>query len=381
MGSSSWQFRVLCISVLIYGWTAQAETEKPEVTISGFFDGYYSYNFNNPKQTVGLSAASISSAEIPPANNTYRYYDTYHNQFTPSLAELTVKASFREVSLLTDFDFGPFADLNASASSPTGAVIDESSKNIGQAVLTYKPSNSKFTFDVGKMYSHLGVETVKSKDNFNYSRSILFSYAIPFWHTGIHIGYDVVPGKFQTSLYVYNGWNSQYDTNRSKTVGVQLRYTPSDKTAIAYNFIGGPERVDSESDWKAVHEINATFLFTDSTSLIADAVYGSEENVSIGGSRTRVQWYGGLIGLRHQYSEQSYLSTRLEIYRDNDGYTLGGMPQTINSVTITCGHELSPGLETRIEARGDFSSESTFVADSGTSRSQATLLVAGLFKF
>jgi len=368
-------------SSLVLGSFAHAETEKPDVSISGFFDGYYSFNFNNPPQTSGISSASVAAAGIPPANNTYRYYDTYHNQLTLSLAELTIKAAYKEVSLVTDFDFGPFADLNASTSSSSGVLADESSKHIGQAVISYRPSGSRFSVHAGKMYSHLGVETVKSKDNFNYSRSILFSFAIPFWHTGIRVGFEAIPETLQASLYIYNGWNTQYDINRSKTIGAQLRYTPSERVTVGYNFIGGPERANSESDWKSVHELGATISATNSTSLIGDVVYGFEENASVGGVSKRAKWYGALVGVRQQISEKSYLSPRFEVYRDNDGYTLGGAPQTINSVTLTFGHKLTSGLETRAEARGDFSNESSFAKDTGTSKSQTTLLVAGLFTF
>lgn len=79
------------------GGPANAQAEKPEITFSGFFDGYYSYNFNSPKQSSGLSASTVSAASIPPATNVYRYYDAYHNQPTLSLAELTVKVTFKEI--------------------------------------------------------------------------------------------------------------------------------------------------------------------------------------------------------------------------------------------------------------------------------------------
>lgn len=276
---------------------------------------------------------------------------------------------------------GHFADLNASASSTAGTLVDESSKHVGQAVVSYRPKDSKFSFDAGKMYSHLGVETVKSKDNLNYSRSILFSYALPFWHTGIRVGYEVLPGKFQTSFYAYNGWNTQYDINRSKTLGAQLKWTPSEETTVIYNYLGGPERVDSESDLKTLHEINFSHVFSSSLSLIGDLVHGSEPNVLVGSSLTKAQWYGGLLGFRYQMNEASYVSPRYELYRDNEGFNLGSLPQTIQSVTLTYGRMLAPGFEIRTEARGDFSTESSFATESGTSKSQTTFLVAGLFSF
>lgn len=379
MGSKIWFGGLL--TLILAGLPVQSRADKPEIQIHGFVDGYYSYNLNNPNQVSGLDAASVSSASIPAPNNSYRYYDAYHNQLTLSLAELSIQAAFKEVSLLADLDFGTFADLNAAAATPSGTVVDESSKHVGQTVVSYKPENSRWSLDAGKMYSHLGIETVKSKDNFNYSRSILFSYGIPFWHTGVRLGYDLVPGKFQSSIYVYNGWNTQYETNDSKTLGVQLKYTPSNKMTFAYNFIGGPGQADTETQWKTVHEINGAVSFSESFALIADAIFGNQDGVLIGSERRAARWYGALLGFRQRLNDSTYFSPRYEIYRDENGYTLGGPSQTIQSAVITYGHRISPGLETRFETRGDCSNANSFSKDSGTTKSQVTFLVAGLFSF
>lgn len=354
--------------------------ERPEVTFGVFLDAYYSYNFNQPRPVAVPSTASVGSAALPPANNTYRYYDAYHNQMTLSLAELTVQAKHGDVTGLIDLDFGPFADLNSQSPYPSSAVVDESTKHIGQAFISYHPKDSRYYFDAGKMYAHLGVEAVKSKDNFNYSRSILFSFAMPFWATGVRFGYDVVPEKLQSSFYVYNGWSSMNDVNESKTVGLQIKANPSGTLGLSYNFLGGPERPGTESDWRIVHEVNVTYNASGTISVITDLIYGSEENVPVGTNRARAQWYGGLVGARFQVNRSSYLSPRYEIYRDNDGYTLGGAPQTIQSATLACGRELSKVLDLRVEARSDFSNESSFAGKNGTQKSQSTLLGALLFK-
>ena len=39
--------------------------------------------------------------------------------------------------------------------------------------------------DVGKFVTPIGAEVIESQDNWNYTRSILFGYAIPFYHVGV----------------------------------------------------------------------------------------------------------------------------------------------------------------------------------------------------
>lgn len=350
------------VSVLLLFFCSVARAQvRPDISVKGFIDGYYSYNFNTPPQT---------------ADNTYRYYDTEQNQMNLNLAELSLLAKTQEVSFIVDFDFGPFADLNATTSPNGSSQIDESSKNIGQAVVSYRPSNSHWQIDAGKMYSHIGLETVKSKDNFNYSRSILFGYGMPFWHTGLRIGYDLVPDKLQTSLYIYNGWNSNNDVNRSKSFGAQMKWTPNSKSTFVYNILSGPEKASNERDARTVHEANATYALDQLWTFAADIIYGSEENAAVNSGSRFAKWYGGLITSRYQLTSTTFISPRYEYYRDDDGYTLGAGPQTLNSFTMTYGHQLSQGLETRAELRHEISSRDVF----DSSSTQTTALVALLLQ-
>ncbi len=39
--------------------------------------------------------------------------------------------------------------------------------------------------DAGKFVTPIGAEVIESQDNWNYTRSTLFGYAIPFYHTGL----------------------------------------------------------------------------------------------------------------------------------------------------------------------------------------------------
>lgn len=358
----------IAVLYLLSGTAAAEAAEKPEVKFGVFVDSYYAYNFNRPPQV---------SAALPPANNTYRYYDTYHNQMTLNLAEVSMGLKYKEVSLLADLDFGPFADLNATSNS----VVDESSKHIGQAVVSFRPVDSRFFLEAGKMYSHMGLETVKSKDNFNYSRTIFFSYGMPFWHTGVRLGFDAIPEKLQTSLYVYNGWNTLYDTNSSKTLGLQVKYMPSSSLSMAYNLIGGPERMDTESDLKTVHEANITVVASQKWTVAGDLLYGSEEGASIGTNKKTAKWYGAILVVKYQLNDLSFLSPRYEVYRDEDGHTLAGPSQTIQSATFTYSRILTQGLEARAELRHDFSTEKTFTAASENKKFQTTALVALLFAY
>lgn len=375
------QFACLIVAALVSASPSFAEEPKGSLEWHLFADTYYGYNFNQPAAVVAPNAASVAASSVPDARNTYRYYDFYHNQISLSLLEFSVLAKYGEVSLLTDLDFGSFADSNAASSSASGKSIDEVSKHLGQAVVMWRPAGSKFQLDVGKMYSHVGAETVKSKDNFNYSRTVLFAYGMPFWHTGLRLGYELVPEKLQASVYLYNGWNSIYDNNQSKSVGAQLKYSPTPLVTVAYNFLGGPERADSEKDRKTVHELNSSWTLSENLRLLTELLYGEEQGATVAGSRAKAEWYGGFAALKAALSDLSYISPRFEIFRDQHGSILSGGPQTIKSGTLTYGHTLTRGLDLRAEGRWDSSSRNVFSKGLASKDSQTTILAALLFTY
>ena len=59
-------------------------------------------------------------------------------------------------------------------------------RNIEQAYISFKPAQAKgLQLDFGKFVTAAGAEVIETKDNWNYSRSLLFSWAIPYYHFGL----------------------------------------------------------------------------------------------------------------------------------------------------------------------------------------------------
>ena len=155
--------------------TAQPEGAKSEdegfleffrkVEVSGFVDGYYSYNFNKPAGRT----------------NVLRNFDTKNNQFALNMAEIVFEKkpdpNNSRLGFRLDLDFGPATDL-VHASEPGGREVY---KVIQQAYGSYlAPVGSGLQFDFGKFVTMHGAEVIETKDNWNYSRGLLFAWAIPY---------------------------------------------------------------------------------------------------------------------------------------------------------------------------------------------------------
>lgn len=364
---------------------APSDTKAPgigsDLVISADFDAYYSYNANRPQPISTPNGSTATAASIPAGNNQLRLYDAYHNQLGLNLAEISIRKPGKEVSLLLDLDFGQQADQHARISSAAGNSVDEVSKHIGQAILTYTPSRAPgLTFNIGKMATHVGTELSKAKDNWQYSRSSIYSFGSPLWHTGVHVGYSPIPNRLAAGVYVYNGWNTIYDNNSAKTLGGQLKYTPSDSWTIVYNYVGGPEQERNSQNQKRLHDLNATFS-RPGFSVAADVIMGKEENALIGTNRADSHWRAGTLAVKVPVSELYWVSPRIEYYRDEQGATLGsGASETLKSATVTNGFRLTEGFETRLELRYDRSSQGDrFFKRSGRTDHQATAEVAFLY--
>jgi Putative beta-barrel porin-2, OmpL-like. bbp2 len=363
---------IIAGSLFFIAAAAVAEEKAPALQWGIYSEGYYSYDFNRP-------AGVTQSTTAPAAQNLYRYYDFYHDTLALGLAELSLKATKGDFSVITELDFGPFADFNAN--QPSGNV-DGVSKNLGQFIVTYHSEGSRWTLDFGKMYTHVGLETPKAKDNWQFSRSVLMANGMPFWHTGVHAGYDILPGELTASGYVYNGWNSLYDNNAAKTLGGELKWVKG-PTTVVYNYLGGPEQAHNESNWKVIHELNATTEFLPSWQVAVDGLLGHERNVVIGTATSptpRALWEGASLAVKKQLNPKVFLSPRYEWYHDNSGLTLNGGDQIVQSGTLTCAWQAAEPLQLRAEGRGDWSNKASFKMGTNLKHSQLTGLIGLLLQ-
>ena len=361
---------------------AEASTQANAITWGGYFDFYYGYNFNQPRavtpNTSAASSAGTSNQSLAGSQNgSYRNFDIYHNQLEMNQAELWVTKKGKEVSFKADFDFGNIPEIthNGGGAAANGS-IDQVSKHVGQAVLSYTPSEApNLTVSVGKMVTHMGLETIKARDNWQYSRSILFSSGIPYWHSGVQVAYAWLPGKLSTSGFVYNGWNNLVGTN-VKTYGLQVSGNPTESLAINYNLIAGAGV--SNGEFRTVHDVNAVYNLCSDLSLSADYIYGS-----LGNTKNGENWEALQVAAKYTVTSRYSVSPRFEHYwdRGTSSFTTTGAVQQLTEVTLTQSLALSEGLEARLEGRWDHSTQSTLGASakSGPSKNQLTAVLGMLY--
>ncbi len=326
----------------------------PPVTVGGFVDTFFSWNFARPESHV----------------DRYRNFDVTDNQFVVSAAEVDFQKTPAPIGFRIEASLGLSSDIIHAGSS-------ESLKFAQQAYLTaVLPVGAGLTVDVGKFVTHMGYETIKAKDNFNYSRSFLFAWAIPYYHLGLRASYPL-RDNLAITLHLLNGWNDG-TANSRQAVGTTISFAPTPSFSLVANWIGGPEQADSiSSDFRHVVEGILTFQATDHLALSVDGIYGTES--SAGGT---VTWKGCALYGRYSLSAVSFLSARAEVYSDPQGYTTA-LAQDLKEVTLTYEYRFLAHLLARAEYRYDWSTATAFDGDTapGVRSNQSTLAVACIVMF
>lgn len=323
-------------------------------------DAYYMYNLNSPNGG---------------AQTSFRNYDKSHNDFTMNLVEFNFTGSYKDYGFYVDLDFGEFADQNSG---------NETDKHIGQAFLTYEENGYLFTF--GKMYTNVGYEVAKSQENWNYSRSFVFSNSGPFWHEGLSLtkSYDNGLGW---GLYLYDQWDSRAEQNNEKTYSAQLNYS-SDNFSIIYNYISGAESRPA-SNKTFVHETNMQYNWSENFALAFNAVFRTDENTgSASGTTLRDRKRFGYVGYLHYKTKRWSFTPRIEFFTDEnttetaqDGVALAKDDLKFTSYTFTTSYAFRSNTELRLEFRSDQANQNFYVKDGNTQKGQNTLSLAWLMSY
>ena len=266
----------------------------PPVTITGFVDGYYRYDFNNPKSFPYNSFTSFTHSS---------------NSFELGMASIRADHSFGKVSATVDLGFGTRAEEFAYNDANTRLAIK-------QLYVTYAPSNKiKFTF--GTWGTHVGYEVLDPYLNRNYSMSYMFTNG-PFSHTGVKADISL-GGKSALMVGIANPTDYRSAPGAPKSIIAQFSTgTKNDKLKAYFNFVGG-----KQNDFKKVvqGDVVATYAASSQFSIgINGTLQSVKRDLDSTGTFTKANWSG--IALYFNYDPAAWfgLTLRGEYISDKDEY-------------------------------------------------------------
>jgi Putative beta-barrel porin-2, OmpL-like. bbp2 len=328
-------------------------------TLSGFVDTYYGYNSNQPagRQTV------------------YRNFDIYSGQFSLNMLELVADKAVDKTSPIgyhIAFGFGQAENTVNSGELGFDQYLKE-------GYIEYlAPVGKGLQINLGKFVTPAGAEVIESKDNWNYSRGLLFSWAIPYFHYGVSTKY-AFNDKLAVAGYLVNGWNGSIDNNSGKTGGFSLAWTPNKKVALTENFLFGPEQSNDNSDFRKLSDTVLTFNPTAKLSLMANVDYGHDAIPTV--PSIAANWGGAALYAKYAPNDKHAFAIRGEYFDDHEGFETG-TAQNMGEFTATFQRTIAKSIISRVEFRRDISNQRVFPYHSGLPISdQNTVSVGVIYAF
>lgn len=341
--------------------------EASGISLTGFVDTSFTY----------LSGAGVFTGEDAVPN---RVFDRERKSFNLHVADIAIGYQPEE-------GFGGFAQVDAGQDANVFAAIGTDAGDefdIQEAFVQY--ATGPFTVKGGKFVTLAGAEVIESPANLNFSRSILFGYAIPFTHTGVRASMETDGGGTFT-VGVNNGWDifresaavaDDGDIADEKTLELGALFAPFDFLNVsAAAYIGNEP--GAEVGRRDLIDVVATYLASDALTFVLNADWAQQEDAVAPGADA--EWKGVAGYANYDFTDQWRATLRGEWFDDEDGFRTG-VAQAWKEVTGTLAYAPIDSVELRGELRYDWSDESSFVdTDGSADDSQYSAAVEAIYKF
>jgi hypothetical protein len=334
---------------------------KDYLGLSIYLQGGYTFNFRNPDS----------------GTNEQRIFDQKANSFLIDLAQIQFakEAPVGGLGYKLKVSFGETAKYIHSA----GLGDPSDVADLTEAYIDYRaPLGSGLGLRFGKFVTYHGAEVIEARDNFNYSRSFLFNYAIPFTHTGLMAEYTFSKA-LTANLYLVNGWDVTNDNNKGKTFGARFAVTPVEALTVNFDFMYGPEQSHKSTHYRFLFDWLAAFKATKNLTFMVNVDYANEEKDPLSGGRNS-RWYGIAGYAKYDFTDWFSTTIRAEYFDDRAGVRTG-IPQKLKEITITPEFRILKNLLLRPEYRHDWSNNDGFDSHQTTfsKKSQDTIALGAMY--
>lgn len=282
---------------LTFTISIRGQDEEKSVTIDGYTEVYYLYNFHQPLTNMQPS---------------FIYNFNRTNEVNLNLGFIKAAYNKDKVRANLALMLGTYAQANLAAEPDVLRHIFEA--NIGVKL----SAKGNLWLDAGIFPSHIGFESAIAKDNYNLSRSLLAENS-PYYEAGLKLGYTSKNEKWFLSALLLNGWQriKRPDGNTTPAFGTQLTYKPSTSVTLNSSSFIGNDKPDSIRQMRYFHNLYGIFQLSKKLSLITGFDIGAQQKSR--GSSQMNTWYSPVIIPRYSASDKLTLAARAEYYSDRNG--------------------------------------------------------------
>lgn len=335
--------------------------QKPDLSVSGFTDIFYVYDFNQPEGTERQS---------------FLFNHNRHNEFNLNLGLIQLDLKHPKYRANLTLQTGSYANDNY-ASEP-GLL-----KNIFEATIgiSLNQKNSLW-LDAGVLPSHIGFESAVSMDNFTLTRSLLAENS-PYFLTGTKLTFSP-NDKWEIAALILNGWQriQRLEGNSLPSFGTQVNYRPTNKVTLNWSTFLGTDDPDTTRRLRYFNNVYAQFQVTEKIDLIAGFDIGTQQ--SFKGSQAYDIWFTPIIIGQYKINQTWKTAIRAEYYHDETGIiipteTANGFQTT--GLSLNVDYAPSQNIMCRIEGRLLNSKDAIFTNQSNTTSNNFIIATSIAIKF
>lgn len=346
-----WWFSFLC--PLLFSLEAKSQKtdawqEAPELTLSGFLDVFYVYDFARP---------------TGPSRQPFFFNHNRHNEFNLNLGFIQWNVSHAKYRANLALQAGTYPNDNyAEEPGLLKAVLEA---NVGVSL----NADNSIWLDLGIMPSHIGFESAISMDNPTLTRSILAENS-PYFMAGAKLGYQPNETWFFAGL-ILNGWQriQRLPGNSIPAFGSQVSYTPSSAMTFNWSTFIGTDDPDSTRRMRYFNNFYGKLQLSEKVDVTGGLDIGLQQSQK--GSGKLDTWFSPVAIAQYRFRPHWRTAIRAEYYQDRTGIIIPtDTPNGFQTIGISGTLDYLPteSIMLRTEARRLNSQDEVFESASGGTR-------------
>lgn len=353
---------IAILSIIALNGFAQTDSTKNPLSISGYIETYYSFDFANPSDHNRPS---------------FVYSHNRHNEVNLNLGFL--KAAYATDKARANLALMSGTYANANLAAEPGVL-----KNIFEANAGVKISKKKNIWvDAGIFASHIGFESAIGKDCWNLTRSILADNS-PYYESGVKVSYTSDNEKWFLSGLILNGWQriQRVNGNNTPAFGHQLTFKPNSKVTLNSSSFVGSDSPDSTRQMRYFHNFYGQFQLTEKFGMIFGFDIGAQQKTK--NSNDYNTWYSPVLIMKYAPTEKISIAARGEYYSDANGVIVNtGTPNGFQTYgySLNLDYTIMNNVIWRIESRGFTSKDKIFTLNDNPSSQNYFLTTALAISF
>jgi hypothetical protein len=335
--------------------------QKPQITITGFVDAFYVYDFNRPvgnRQDFFFNHNRHNEFNI---NNAVAFFALEHQKYRMNLA----------------LHAGTYAQDNYAHEQVMLRALHEA--NVGISL------NKKNTLwlDAGIFGSHMGFESALSIDNPTLTRSFVAENS-PYYLSGAKLTYNLGE-KWELAAIVSNGWQriQRLEGNSIPSGGTQVVFKPTDNFLLNWSTFATTEFPDSLRRMRYFNNLYANFKLGKKISVITGFDFGIEQATFQ--SSNYNEWFAPVIITRYDYNNHWGFAIRGEYFHDAYGTIIPVQSNAsefkTTAISANIDYRPSSNLALRVEGRYLSSTEDVLPTSQGFSNNNFFLALSLAVKF